>query len=149
MGFELRGQVLHEGSGQGEALVLDEPLSFWGGFDPVTGCIIDAHHPQVGLCVADRVLVVSETRGSAATPGGIAEAVRRGTAPAAIVLIKPDVNVAVGAMIASVLYCKYLPVIALVDATALRQLKTGNQVEVMMGGTIIVDGDAGFAHSPG
>ena len=69
MGFELRGQVLHEGSGQGEALVLDEPLSFWGGFDPVTGCIIDAHHPQVGLCVADRVLVVSETRGSAATPG--------------------------------------------------------------------------------
>ena len=32
----------------GRALVLDEPLSLWGGMDPATGEVIDAHHPQRG-----------------------------------------------------------------------------------------------------
>lgn len=137
MGDCLQGHVLHEGTGEGEALVLDEPLSFWGGFDVATGCIIDAHHPQVGLCISGRVLVVSETRGSAATPGGIAEAIRRGTAPAAIVLAKPDVNVAVGAMIAAALYARQLPVIVS-DWIALRRLETGDHVRVEGDGTLTI-----------
>ena len=134
----LCGRVLHEGAGQGEALVLDEPLSFWGGFDVATGRIIDQHHPQAGLCVRGRILAVPESRGSAATPGGIAESIRRGTAPAAIVLAKPDVNVAVGAMIASVLYGVDLPVIAL-DRAAFRSLETGNRVRIARNGTVTVD----------
>jgi predicted aconitase with swiveling domain len=43
----------------GGALVLDEPLSLWGGVDPATGEIIDAHHPQRGVNVSgDRKSVV-------------------------------------------------------------------------------------------
>ena len=38
----------------GELLVLDEPLSFWGGFDPVAGEVIDCAHPQCGESLADR-----------------------------------------------------------------------------------------------
>ena len=40
----------------GEALVLDEPLSFWGGLDPETGRLIDVHHPQAGAMLTGRVL---------------------------------------------------------------------------------------------
>ena len=135
MGRVLRGRVLHEGSGQGEVLVMEEALSFWGGYDAATGRIIDSHHPQFGLCATARVLVVPESRGSAATPGGIAEALRRGTAPAAIVLAEPDLNVAVGAIIASRLYGIDLPVITL-DATAYKSLKTGERVRVLPDGRV-------------
>ena len=38
--------VLHAGMAQGPVLLLDEPLSFWGAFDPRSGTIIDIHHPQ-------------------------------------------------------------------------------------------------------
>lgn len=139
-GRVLHGQVLHGGTGHGEVLVLDEPLSFWGGFDAASGRIIDTHHPQVGLCASGRVLAVAETRGSAATPGGIAEAVRRGTAPAAVVLVKPDVNVAVGAMVASALYGVDLPVIALSDAAAFARLVTGARARVAADGTLTLAG---------
>ena len=41
--MSIQGTVLHGGEAAGELLVLDEPLSFWGGFDPQTGEIIDQH----------------------------------------------------------------------------------------------------------
>jgi len=33
---------------EGDVLVCDEGLSFWGGVDPDTGEIIDIHHPNCG-----------------------------------------------------------------------------------------------------
>jgi predicted aconitase with swiveling domain len=65
---------------------------------------------------------------------------RRGTAPAAIVLLKPNVNVAVGAMIASALYGVDLPVIALLDAAAFARLMTGAQARVAADGTLTLAG---------
>ena len=38
-------RILVAGEAQGEILVLDEPLSFWGGFESETGTIIDQAHP--------------------------------------------------------------------------------------------------------
>ena len=138
----VEGDVLHAGTAQAPVLALDEPLSFWGGFDPATGRIVDKHHPQAGECLTGKILVLTQTRGSAATPGGLAEAVRRGTAPAAIVLGEPDVNVAVGAMIASALYDTDLPVVA-VCAGALDQLNRAEQLHVAIDGTVsIIDSSA-------
>ena len=39
-------RTLVPGNAEGRALVLDEPLSFWGGVDPETGDITDVRHPQ-------------------------------------------------------------------------------------------------------
>ena len=44
-------RTLVPGKARGAALVLTEPLSFWGGIDPGTGCVIDTHHPQEGATV--------------------------------------------------------------------------------------------------
>ena len=44
-------------------LRLTEPLSFWGGIDPLTGRIIDASHPQVGESIAGKVLRMPYSRG--------------------------------------------------------------------------------------
>ena len=58
------GRTLAAGEARGLALVLDEPLSFWGGVDPESGRVIDVHHPQLGVEVTGRVLVMPSGRGS-------------------------------------------------------------------------------------
>lgn len=110
--MKVQGNVLHGGDAQGPVLVLTEPVSFWGAFDPRTGAIVDTHHAQCGAVLGGHILVLPETRGSGGTPGGIAEAVRRGTGPLGIVLITPDINLAVGAQVAAALYDRQCPVIA-------------------------------------
>lgn len=104
-------RTLVPGDAEGEALVLEEPLSFWGGLDPATGRLIDAHHPQLGELVTGRVLVMPSGRGSSSSSSVLAEAIRAGTAPAAIVLFEPDPIVALGAIVARELYGTAVPVV--------------------------------------
>jgi predicted aconitase with swiveling domain len=99
------------GTGSGEVLVLEEPLSFWGGVDPATGEVIEARHPQHGANVAGRVLVMPGGRGSSSSSSVLAEAVRAGTAPVAIVLAEPDPILALGAIVARELYGRAVPIV--------------------------------------
>ena len=78
--------VLNPGDALANTLVLDDSLSFWGGFDPKTGRIIDQHHPQCGQSISGKVMVLPRSRGSAGTPAGIAESIYRKTGPAGIIL---------------------------------------------------------------
>ena len=123
------GRTLVAGHATGIALVLDEPLSFWGGMDPETGELIDSHHPQRGASLTDRVLVMPSGRGSSSSSYVLAEAIRAGSAPAAIVLREPDGIVALGAIVARELYGTLTPVITL-DAAAYGGLRTGTTVEI-------------------
>ena len=110
-------RTLAPGRARGRSLVLDDPLSLWGGFDPATGRVIDPHHPQVGLVVTDRVLVMPTGRGSSSSSYVLAEAIRAGTAPAAIVLLDADPILALGAMVAEELYGISVPVVVADTAT--------------------------------
>jgi predicted aconitase with swiveling domain len=87
--MKIQGTILNPGEAEGPTLILTEPLSFWGAFDPRTGAIVDTHHAQCGTRLGGHILLLPETRGSGGTPGGIAEAVRRGTGPLGIILITP------------------------------------------------------------
>jgi uncharacterized protein len=108
----ISGTVLNKGRAAGPVLVLTEPVSFWGAYDPRSGKIVDTHHPQSGAYLGGHILLLPETRGSGGTPGGIAEAIRRGTAPLGIILITPDINLAIGAAVAAQLYGNQCPVLA-------------------------------------
>ena len=127
------------GAAEGPVLSLDEPLSFWGAFEPRTGIIIDVHHPQRGACVAGTVLMMTETRGSGSAPGAIAEAIRLGTAPAAIILAEPDINLAIGAEVAAELYGRHC-VIACVTPEELDRLRTAKRVAITADGAITPSG---------
>jgi len=120
-------RTLVAGTAEGETLVLDEPLSFWGGVDPATGAIIDVHHPQRGANVAGRVLVMPSGRGSSSSSSVLAEAIRAGTAPAAIVLREPDPIVALGAIVARELYGRSVPVVVARD---LPRVESGTRLRV-------------------
>ena len=111
------------------ALVLEEPLSLWGGVDPATGAVIDAHHPQLGANVRDRVLVMASGRGSSSSASVLAEAVRAGTAPAAIVLGEPDLILSIGAAVAEELYGVSVPVVVLPPAD-LAEIVDGQPIDL-------------------
>ncbi|MCD6021358.1 MAG: uncharacterized protein K0R20_1068 [Actinomycetia bacterium] len=106
---------LVEGEARGRALVLEEPLSFWGGLDPTTGEIVEVSHPQRGEVVTGRVLVLPSGRGSSSSATVLAESIRLGTAPAAIGLSEPDEIIAMGALVAAELYGIVVPVIVFVQ----------------------------------
>ncbi len=132
-----RATVLNPGATAADALVLDDPLSFWGGFDPKNGEIIDRLHPQVGASIAGKVMVIPASRGSAGTPAGVAEAIRRGSGPSAVLLGRTDVNITIGAMVADRLYDTSTPV--LVPASAdYDDLRSGEAIEIAEDGTVIV-----------
>jgi predicted aconitase with swiveling domain len=111
------------------ALVLDEPLSLWGGMDPATGELIDAHHPQRGANLAGRVVVMPSGRGSSSSASVLAEAVRAGTAPAAILLGEPDLILSIGAAVAEELYSVRVPVLVL-PADRLQAIRDGDPVDL-------------------
>lgn len=122
-------RALLSGTASGEALVLTEPLSMWGGLDPATGELIDRRHPQSGATVTGRVLVLPAGRGSSSSSSVLAEAIRVGTAPAAIVLGEADDIILLGALVARELYDRVMPVVV-ADPAGYAALRTGYRVEV-------------------
>ncbi len=130
-----KAQVIIPGTARGIALVSDEPLSFWGGYDYETGRVIDQRHPLAGECAAGRVLVLPYTRGSSTTTAVLLEAVRAGTAPAAILTTGVDTFFALAAIVADELYGKAIPLLKLYPNDFAR-LRTGDEVVVEDGGTL-------------
>jgi predicted aconitase with swiveling domain len=113
----------------GRALVLTEPLSLWGGMDPASGELIDAHHPQRGANLAGRVVVMPAARGSSSSASVLAEAVRAGTAPAAILVGQPDLIVAIGSAVADELYGQNVPVVVL-SSEELAAITDGDEIVI-------------------
>ncbi|MGL4325197.1 MAG: aconitase X swivel domain-containing protein [Beijerinckiaceae bacterium] len=93
-------QTFFHGQAQGPALVLQAPLSFWGGVDPQTGTIIAVRHPQCGHCVSGRVLVMPEPIGSSSSSAVLLELIHGGRAPAGIILGQADAILVVGCLVA-------------------------------------------------
>lgn len=118
------GRALVAGAAEGAVLYASEPLSFWGGYDAETGEIIDRRHPLAGEVGAGRILAIPATRGSSTTTAVLLEAIRRGTAPSALLTRGPDTFLALAAIVAAQLYDRAPPVIALSpeDFDALRRI---------------------------
>ncbi|TPK83499.1 DUF126 domain-containing protein [Mesorhizobium sp. B2-4-12] len=109
--IERAGSFQLIGAAEGHSLVFSQPLSFWGGIDAETGDITDHSHPGLGQNVAGKILVMPSGRGSSSSSSVLAEAIRRGTAPAGILLERPDPILAVGAIVAEFLYGISMPLV--------------------------------------
>jgi len=107
------GRSLVPGDVTAEAVILKEPLSFWGGFDLGTREVVDRRHPQCSVNLSGWVLVMPSGQGSSSSSSVLAEAIRVGTSPVGIVLFEPDRIVVLGAMVGAESYSKRLPVVLL------------------------------------
>ncbi len=125
------------GEARGAALVSHEPLSFWGGYDWQTGEIIDRRHALSGKIAKGKILAVPFTRGSSTTTAVLLEAIRAGTAPAAIITTDTDFFFALAAVVADELYASPIPLAAL-EEEQFAKLQSGDEVQITNEGKIIV-----------
>ncbi|WP_175698128.1 aconitase X swivel domain-containing protein [Burkholderia ambifaria] len=112
---QLTGDTLVPGSACANTIVLDKPLSFWGGYDSAVGRIVDRGHPQAGASLAGRIMVMPHAKGSSSSSSVLAEAVRNGTGPVGIVLKERDLIISIGAIVAAELYAIAVPVVCVTD----------------------------------
>ena len=118
------GRGVVGGVGEGPALVADVYISFWGGFDPTTGKIIQAGSPLEGESVAGKVVVFRATKGSSGSSRMLRLSKMIGTAPAAFINTELDEL--------SVLSCvaQRLPLVSDLECDPFQAIKTGDWVRV-------------------
>ena len=117
----LTGRKISAGYAVGEALVTSMGISFYGGVDPETGCIVEKGHELEGQFIAGRVLVFPTGKGSTVGSYTLYRLKKAGLAPAAIINAESETITAVGCIISD---------IPCVDRIPIDQLKTGMQVRV-------------------
>ena len=133
----MRAQALIPGEVAGELIVSNEPLSFWGGYDPATGEITDRRHPLSGEIAAGKILALPFTRGSSTTTAVLLEAQRLGNAPRALLTSGVDAFLSLASIVADELYQRPIPVYALEEAD-FQRLNSGDLVDLDREGTIKV-----------
>jgi len=126
--MELKGRIISKGVVEGEALVSNTPISFYGGVDPATGVVSDKDSDINGQSIAGKILVFPYGKGSTVGPYTIYQLAKNGKAPKAMVNQNCETIVAVGCIISEI------PAVDKIDTS---QLKTGQKVRID-GGTVSV-----------
>lgn len=86
----------------GPALTSREPISFLGTVDPETGKVVDPKHQLFGRDVCGKVLIFPGGKGSTVGSYVIYQLKKRGVAPAAMINVRSEPIVAVGAIISGI-----------------------------------------------
>ena len=98
---------------EGDVVVCNEGVSFWGGVDPDTGVIIDTHHPNCGEQLSGKIVLMPTSRGSCSGSGVLLQLAQNGKAPAALVFRETEDILTLGAMIAERLFNKKIAILRL------------------------------------
>ncbi len=120
----LRGRRVMGGFAEAEALVSVEPVSFYGGVDPETGCVTEPGHCCCGENISGRVFVFPTGKGSTVGSYVIYRMKKLGTAPAAIVNVETEAIIATGCVISDI------PLVDKLDVDPLKVIQTGARVRV-------------------
>ncbi|MBR3194049.1 aconitase X [Bosea sp. (in: a-proteobacteria)] len=132
------GIIVASGDAAGPIVVLGEPLSFWGGVDPSSGTVIDVHHPLHGASLAGAIVLMPTSRGSCSGSGVLLELALSGRNPAALVFSGPEDTLTLGAIVASEMFGRRIPVIRLSEG-AFAALSSAKEATITPDG-IVADG---------
>ncbi|HPE63991.1 MAG TPA: DUF126 domain-containing protein [Methanothrix sp.] len=100
--MEISCHRISSGKASGPALVSKETISFLGTVDPDTGKVVDPKHQLFGKFVGGKVLIFPGGKGSTVGSYVIYQLAKRGVAPAAMINIRSEPIVAVGAIISGI-----------------------------------------------
>ncbi|WP_414472420.1 aconitase X [Microvirga sp. M2] len=123
------GTAFVRGEAAGEVISSDVELSFWGGVDPVTGEVIDRHHPLSGRILTGKILAIPGGRGSCSGSGVILELLLNGKGPAAMVVERADDILTLGVVIAEEVFGQSIPVVIL-DPKDFRRVRAARHARV-------------------
>ena len=120
----LKGRKVMGGKAEGLALVSSEPVSFYGGVDPVTGCVTEPGHCCCGENITGKVFVFPTGKGSTVGSYVIYRMKKLGTAPAAIINVETEAILATGCVISDI------PLVDKLDQDPVEAIKNGVVVRV-------------------
>ena len=120
----IKGRGIFKGVAKGEALVMKQPFSFLGGVNPDTGIIIERGHDLEGQSVAGKILLFPKGKGSTGGSYVLMEMKHQGVAPKAIINLKTETIIAVGAILAEI------PLIDQLEQDPFQLITTGDFLEV-------------------
>ncbi len=100
--MKIKARTIVPGKAIGEALVINDSLSFYGGVDPNTGKIIDRHSPAYGKIISGKILIFEGGRGSTVGSYVIYSLKKNGLAPKAMIVLESEAIIATGAALARI-----------------------------------------------
>ena len=100
--MQIKCHRIASGCASGAALVTEEPISFLGNVNPETGIVVDPDHELYGKCISGKILIFPGGKGSTVGSYVIYQLKKRGLAPVAMINIRSEPIVAVGAIISGI-----------------------------------------------
>lgn len=125
----LKVKVINKGVAKGSLLMSRQPISFFGGVDPLTGMVVEKNHPLEGVGLRSRILAVPSSKGSTVGSYVVYSLAKRGVAPSGIILGRGDNIIIPGAILGGI------PVVIVDMQKLLSLFKNGE--------TVILDGRRG------
>ena len=120
----LKGHKIAKGKARGKAIVSRSPISFMGGVNPETGLVVEKGHELEGVSISDKILIFPTGKGSTLGSYQLYEMTIWKKAPKAIINIRSDPIVAVGAIMGNI------PMVDKLDRNPLEVIMTGDLTEV-------------------
>lgn len=133
--MEIKCHRVASGRASGPALVSRQAISFLGNVNPGTGVVADPAHELFGQSIAGKVLIFPGGKGSTVGSYVIYQLKKRGLAPAAMINLRSEPIVAVGAIISGI------PLVDRVPEWVL-QIVSGTLVEVDADGGLVMVSDS-------
>ena len=124
MTTKLKAHIVSRGKAQGDALVSKQPISFLGSIDVKTGIVVENGHELFGLSIKGKVLVFPGGKGSTVGSYSIYQLKKNGAAPMAMINIRTEPIVAVGAIISDI------PLVDNLEQNPVNLIKNGDKVLV-------------------
>ncbi len=121
---KLDAHIVSRGRAEGEALVTSQSISFLGSIDPETGIVVEKGHELEGKSVKGKVLVFPGGKGSTVGSYVIYQLKKNNSAPCAMINIKAEPIVAVGAIISEI------PLVDRLENDPVITIKTGDNILV-------------------
>ena len=100
--MKIKCRPISQGMTVGEAMVSDDPISFYGDVDPETGIIINPKHQLYKKSIQDKILVFPIGRGSTVGSYIIYRSALRGVGPKGMICRQAEHIVAVGAIMSNI-----------------------------------------------
>jgi len=100
--LRIKVRAIVEGHAEGEALVSEKPISFYGGVDPKTGEVREKGHPLEGLSIKDKILIFPHGKGSTVGSYVILALAKNNVAPKAIVNLESEPIIIIGCILAGI-----------------------------------------------
>ena len=120
----LKGHGVAKGRAQGVALVSQSSISFRGGVDEQSGLIVEKGHELEGTSISGKIFVFPVGKGSTVGSFQLLELRHNGKAPKAIINLRADPIVTIGAIISNI------PLVDQLEQNPLEIIRTGDVVEV-------------------